>query len=166
MKEIWFIRYAESASNAGLKTTDSEKIPITELGTKQAEELVKTIDREPDLIIYTKFLRTLQTAAPTIEKFSDVPVEILPLHEFDFLAKENCTDLNVEQRKPMVQAYWNRSDADYVDGKGAESFNTFYSRVIESLKAIESREEKFILVFTHGHVIRAIRHYFSTKSNC
>lgn len=129
MKEVWFIRHAESASNAGLKTTDSVAIPITGFGAKQAEALASLINRKPELIIHTKFLRTLQTAAPTISKFSDVPVEILPLHEFDFLAKEKCIDLNAEQRKPMVQAYWTKANADYVDGEGAESFNAFYNRL-------------------------------------
>ena len=39
MKHVWFIRHAESASNAGSKTSDSATIPITDLGQKQAEEL-------------------------------------------------------------------------------------------------------------------------------
>ncbi len=163
MKEIWFIRHAESASNAGFKTSDSATIPITKLGQKQAEEVAKLIDKSPDLIIHSKFLRTLQTAKPTIEKYPDIPIEVLPIHEFDFLARSKCVDLNAEQRKPMVQAYWERNDPEYIDGDGAESFIGFTERIIATLKSLELKEERFILVFTHGHVIRAIHQYFDTQ---
>lgn len=163
MKEVWFIRHGESASNVGLKTSDTGTIPITEFGVQQAEALAKQINKKPDLIIHSNFLRTLQTAKPTIEKYPDVPIEVLPLHEFDFLARSRCIDLNIEQRKPMVKAYWERCNPEYIDGDGAESFNAFIDRIIDSLKIIEAKDEKFIVVFTHGHVIRAIYHYFNTK---
>lgn len=161
MKEVWFIRHAESASNAGLKTSDSATIPITEFGHQQAEELAHFIDKKPDIIIHSKFLRTLQTAKPTIEKYPVVPVEILPLHEFDFLAKSKCVDLNAEERKPMVKAYWERCDPEYIDGDGAESFSGFTERIKESIERIENLKADFILVFTHGHVIRAICQYMN-----
>lgn len=164
MKEVWFIRHAESASNAGQSTSDSALIPLTENGKLQAETLASSIVKKPDLIIHSKFLRTFETATPTIFKYPSVPVEILPLHEFDFLAKDRCFNSTAEQRKPMVLDYWNKNDPDYVDGDGAESFNSFVSRVISSLNVIESKDEKFIVVFTHGHVIRAIWNYFLTPN--
>ena len=39
----------------------------------------------PSLIVTSLFLRTQQTAAPTIERFPDVPVEVWPIEEFTYL---------------------------------------------------------------------------------
>lgn len=165
MKNVWFIRHAESEANAGLPTSSPDKISLTAKGLEQAEALTDLLSEKPDLIITSKYIRTQQTAGPTINKFSDVPVEVWPLHEYDFLSPAQCIDTTVDQRKPWVQEYWNRCEAIHIHGQGAESFFEFKSRVINCIKMLENNHNNFIVVFAHGHVIRAIWQYFITMSN-
>lgn len=44
MKEIWFIRHGESASNAGEVTNAPDSIPLTVKGHKQALKLSEPIE--------------------------------------------------------------------------------------------------------------------------
>lgn len=164
MKKIWFIRHAESAANAGLPTSMPDTIPLTEKGIAQAHELADQINEPPQLFVVTRFIRTQQTAKPTLEKFPEVPVEIWPMHEFDFLSPAQCIDTTVDERKPWVLNYWERCEAGYVHGEGAESFAAFKNRVIAGVKLLEASPHDFIIVFAHGHVMRAVWQYFAAKS--
>lgn len=164
MKVVWFIRHGESSANAGLPTTDPGTIPLTSKGHLQAKALAKTIDEQPELIVVTPYLRTQQTARPTTVKFPDVPIEVWPLQEYDFLSPAQCVGTTVEDRKPWVRDYWNKSEATYVHGTGAESFIDFKGRVINGIKQLQNRNENLILVFVHGHVIRAICQYIQTSN--
>lgn len=163
MKNIWFIRHGESMANAGFKTTNHATIPLTEKGKLQAISIAKEITQQPDLIVLTKFTRTHETAEPTIEKFPGIKSEILELHEYNYLAEERCIDFTPKERKPLVEDYFNRSDANFIDGDGAESFKQFHHRIIASLKELEQKNEQFIIVFTHGNVMRLIWQYISEK---
>jgi broad specificity phosphatase PhoE len=162
MKKIWFIRHAESAANAGLPTSYPDTIPLTEKGIRQAEELAGLISEPPRLFVMSPFIRTQETAKPTLEKFPGVPTEIWPIHEFDFLSPEQCVGTTVEERRPWVVNYWARCEAGYVHGKGAESFAAFKTRIIACLNQLESSPHDFIIVFAHGHVMRAIWQYLIT----
>lgn len=156
MKKIWFIRHGESMANAGFKTTDHATIPLTEKGKQQAIIVSEEITKKPDLIILSKFSRTHETAEPTFKKFNGTRIEILDLHEYNYLAEDRCIDLTPKERKPLVEAYFNRCDANFVDGMGAESFVEFHRRIILSLKKLETKKDEFIVVFTHGNVMRLI----------
>lgn len=162
MKNIWFIRHAESAANAGFPTTRPDSIPLTEKGLQQAQELAALITEPPQLFIMTPYIRTQQTAEPLLEKYPDIPTEIWPFHEFDFLSPTQCTDTTVEQRKPWVADYWQRCDPNFVHGTGAESYAEFKFRIIAGLKRLENSPYDFIIVFAHGHVMRAIWQYLIT----
>lgn len=156
MKTIQFIRHGESQSNAGQATIDDATIALTDLGWQQARTVAETINQKPDLIIYSKFLRTQQTAAPLIKKFPNVPVKILPLHEFTYLSPAACAGTTPNQRKNWVVDYWEQAGPAFIHGPGAESFNQFVLRIDRCLQCIEFCEAQNIFVFTHGHVLRAI----------
>src|SRR5215831_4449673 len=125
---VFLIRHAESESNVGSKTSDPSAISITEKGKEQSFELANKIIEAPNLIIVTSYIRTTQTALPLMQKFSNVRVETWPLHEFTFLSPGLCQNTNSKERLPMVNEYWERCDADFIHGIGAESFNQFIKR--------------------------------------
>jgi len=164
MKEIWFIRHGESAANAGEVTHAPDSIPLTAKGHKQASEMGNRIERKPELIIVTPYLRTRQTAEPTIKKFPDVPLEVWPLHEFDYLSPDQCVGTNLEQRKPMVKDFWNRCEPNYVQGTGAESFFEFKNRIFDAFDRLQQADANFIIAFVHGHVMRGILQYVKTQN--
>jgi broad specificity phosphatase PhoE len=39
--------------------------------------------------------------------------------------------MTAQQRRPMVETYWDRGDHTYVDGPGAESFADLVTRVVQ-----------------------------------
>jgi broad specificity phosphatase PhoE len=162
MKRVWFIRHAESEANAGLPSSCPSLIPLTQKGEEQAQTLSDQITEAPGLFIISPYIRTQQTAKPIIEKFPGAPTEIWPIQEYDFLSPAICIDTTVEQRKPMVNDYWQHCQANYVHGEGAESFVLFKTRVTACIKRIEADHHDFIIVFTHGHFIRAAWQYFLT----
>ena len=53
----WLIRHGESASNAGLPTTGNGEVPLTALGQRQARDVADRVQRQPDLLVVSSFLR-------------------------------------------------------------------------------------------------------------
>jgi len=153
---IYLIRHAESIGNIGARTKEHSQIPLSERGKVQAEKLAEKFNFRPDLLVISPFLRTRQTAAPLLEKYPDVSVEYWEVQEFSYLDCEKCYNTTSDERKVLRDAYFNRNDFDYVDGKGAESFNQLIERVDAMLERLKSWQGKNVLVFTHGNFLRAV----------
>jgi probable phosphoglycerate mutase len=77
------------------------------------------------------------------------------VQEFTYLAPEHCQNTTFAERKPLVTAYWTRSEPSYCDGPGAESFADFILRVRRTIDQITTHSATFIAVFTHGQFIQA-----------
>ena len=156
MKDIWLIRHAESLANIGETTSTPREIPLSDNGFRQADELVKTIDARPDLIVVSPYVRTQQTAEPFLQRFPDVPVETLAIQEFTYLSISRCRGTNAAKRKPWVEEYWQRADPNYCDGGQAESFAEFLGRIERFVHEMREREYELAFVFTHEQVIKAL----------
>jgi broad specificity phosphatase PhoE len=154
MKEIWLIRHAESTANVGAVTSLPETIPLTERGFEQAECVASCFDKQPDLVVVSPFLRARETAAPLLRRFPNAVTEEWHVQEFTYLATERCANTTLSDRKPLVAAYWERSEPDYCDGPGAESFAQFVTRVKEMVERLQTCKANFIVVFTHGQLIQ------------
>ncbi len=153
----WLIRHAESAANAGAATSDPASIPLSEAGQAQALAIAAALPRQPDLIVISPFLRTRQTAEQTMSRFPDVPVETWPVQEFTYLSPSRCADMTAAQRRPLVEAYWQRCEQEHVDGPGAESFSAMLVRVRWLRERLATHAADYIVVFTHGQVMQACR---------
>lgn len=155
-RQRWLIRHGESAANAGAVTNDPAAIPLTDTGTGQARSIAVSVSRRPDLIVVSPYLRTRQTAEPTIARFPDVPVETWPVQEFTYLSPNRCVGTTAA-RRPLVEDYWQRCDPAYVDGPGAEAFSALLERVRLMRHRLSEAAAGFVLVFTHGQVMQAFR---------
>lgn len=153
---IDIFRHAESTANAGLPTDDAGTIPLTARGHEQARLLSLAFDSlsRPELIILSPFLRTHQTAAPTIARFPQVPREEWPIHEFVYLDASRHKGTTREQREPATQAYWRRGDPRHVDGEGTESFNQLVERVDCFLRRVSRLQHRNVAIFSHGFFMR------------
>lgn len=156
MREIYFIRHCESQANAGLQTHSPETIALTERGFEQSKYIPSVFTKAPGLIITSPFLRTRQTAEPTIEKFYESKVEEWDIQEFTYLSLVKYADTTMAYRAPFVKAYWENCETEYCDGDGAESFSSFISRVKALLERILKSTEKTIAVFSHGQFMKAL----------
>lgn len=155
-KTIWFIRHAESLSNAGFPTDTPHEIGLSEKGLAQAAALGVQWSTVPELIVVSRYARTGFTAEPLRRRMPQVPVITLPLHELTFLAPARYVGTTETLRREPARQYWERCDPDYCDGEGAESFREFCARIDESLALLRQRPERGILVVCHGYVIKAI----------
>ena len=158
LKEIWFIRHGQSMGNAGYATSNPDTISLTDIGHQQAKLLSTYITLEPELIITSPYARTFQTATPTLHRFHQSKHSEWPIHEFTYLAPVRCIDTTADDRKDMVYDYWLRSEPDYIDGVGAESFSQFIKRIKTMWQDLhQSSVCGNILVFTHGLFLNALR---------
>jgi broad specificity phosphatase PhoE len=156
MPTVWFIRHAQSESNAGLPTSDPGGIALTPRGHEQAECIAAAFRERPSLIVTSPYIRTRQTAQPTIRAFPDVPQAEWPVHEFTYLAIDHRRDTTPKQREPLLHAFWERCDPSYCDGVGAESFADLMRRVHATLELIAGFDQGFLAIFSHGLFARAV----------
>ena len=153
-----FIRHGQSTGNAGLPCRDLSVIEITELGRRQSREVAASWTETPSLIVTSPYLRTQQTAAPTIERFPRVPVEVWPIQEFTYLRPSRWNGTLSSERTPAIERYWTEADPEYCDGEGAESFRTLLQRAEMSLDRLKAmRDNALVYVFSHAQFIQAVR---------
>jgi len=108
--------------------------------------------------VTSPYLRTQQTAAATIARFGDVPVEVWPIQEFTYLQPSRWNGTRSVERMPVIERYWAEADAEYCDGEGAESFSTLLQRAQATLERLEAMlENALVYVFSHGQFIQAVR---------
>jgi len=155
MKNIWLIRHGESYSNIGEKTTHPGTSTLTPEGVRQSECVASYIRHRPDIIIHSTYLRSLQSAEETIKKFNDVTVEEWPVHEFIYLPHIKYLNTTQADRMDAVKDYWQQCEPALKTSAETESFVDFIERMkmlVDKLRWTSGN----VIVFTHGHVIRAM----------
>ena len=152
-----FIRHGQSTGNAGIPCHDLALIELTELGRLQAREVATNWTERPSLIVTSPYVRARQTAEPTIERFSDIPVEVWPIQEFTYLQPSRWNGTLTKDRKPHIDRYWGTADPQYADGKGAESFSVLLHRAEAALKRLQAMpDDAVVYLFSHGQFIQAL----------
>jgi broad specificity phosphatase PhoE len=156
--KIVFVRHGESTGNAGIPTHDLSMLELTERGTAQAHEIASGWTNVPDLIATSPYLRTKLTAAPSISRFPNAAVEILPMEEFTYLEPSRWNGTSRASRLPHIEAFWSTADPTYRDGPGAESFDTLLSRVRSTFDRLATmRQGSLVYAFSHGQFMQAAR---------
>ena len=153
-----FIRHGQSTGNAGVPCADLATIELTEKGWSQARAVAAGWTETPALIVTSPYLRTRQTATPTIARFPDVPVETWPIEEFTYLQPSRWNGTLAADRAPHLVRYWGEADPTYCDGEGAESFATLLRRAEAALARLAALPSPSLAyVFSHGQFIQAVR---------
>jgi len=155
---VVFIRHGQSTGNAGRPSSDLAAIELADLGWQQARAIAAGWAEAPTLLVTSPYLRTQQTAAPTIERFSGVPVEVWPVEEFTYLQPARWNGTRSAERAPHLVRYWSQADPAYCDGAGAESFGTLLRRAEAALSRLAALPaDSLVYVFSHGQFIQAVR---------
>ena len=165
MPTILLIRHGESQSNAGLATSSPEIVELTGKGWKQAADIaqfLKDAQFHPDLIVTSSYLRTKHTAALTTSAFPGVLEEEWEVQEFTFLSMWHQWNSTIEDRRPLVDYYWQEANPMYVDDykpgyPQAESFEQFITRVRKVKERLEQTELDIVAIFSHEQFINAFR---------
>jgi broad specificity phosphatase PhoE len=151
----WLVRHGQSASNAGLPATGHDDVPLTELGLVQACELAGRLERPPELLILSPFLRARATAEPIVARWPETPRETWPIQELTYLSPTRCVGTTSATRRPWIDDYWRRCDPDYRDSADAESFSAFVGRLREFHRRLLALEAGFVVAVGHGQFFRA-----------
>ncbi len=165
MPTILLIRHGESQSNAGEPSSCPHLVELTDKGWKQAEAIARFLQEAqltPDLILTSSYIRTKQTTAPTTLAFSSVPEEEWPVQEFTYLSMWHEENSTITERRPAVEAYWEKADPEFVEDSKPqspepESFNQFIARVRNVKERLENMESGIIAIFSHEQFIFAFR---------
>lgn len=155
MKEFWFIRHGESLTNAGMPSESDQTTGLTEKGSQQSGYVTNAIQQAPDLFVISPYLRTQLTAAPTLEKFPNVPVETWPIQEYTYLSHQQYAGTTNKERRNLSVSYFRKGDPDLVLGDGGESFSQFIGRVEDCIQRLKTTNHAKIILFGHGWFIRA-----------
>lgn len=101
--QVHFIRHGLSVANAWEKTLTPDWIILSETWHHQAAKVSETLALQtPDKIWYSRYIRTQQTANPTLRKFPDIPHEVFPyIHEKTYLDAEMCANTNHAERREI-----------------------------------------------------------------
>ncbi|MGH1350599.1 MAG: histidine phosphatase family protein [Methyloligellaceae bacterium] len=160
-KDIWFVRHGESVTNAGGIWLDQTTVPLTPTGHKQAQLASAALTEKPSLIITSPFIRTKETAGPTLNKWPDVKHEEWQVQEFCSICSERRGLLTSEEKEEIFSMA--RADPDYRDGETAESFNGLIQRVDNAIEHLTNRPENKIIMFSHGYFLSALFYCLSNR---
>ncbi len=153
-----FIRHGQSTGNAGIPAHDLALLELTELGWRESREVAAGWIETPSLILTSPYLRTQQTAAATIMRFPQVPVEVWVIHEFTYLQPSRWNGTRSSARLPAIERYWAEADPEFCDGEGAESFRALLGRAQTALDRLAAMpEDALVYGFSHGQFIQAVR---------
>jgi broad specificity phosphatase PhoE len=151
----WLVRHGQSTSNAGLPAVGHGEVPLTPLGEEQAREVARRVERRPDQLIVSPFLRAQATADPIRARWPSVPCETWPIQELTYLSPKRCRGTTAEMRRPWIEDYWRRCDPDYLDGPDAESFRHFVGRLRDFHRRLLAVDGGFVIAVGHGQFFRA-----------
>ena len=162
MKSFVLVRHGQSEDNAGMVSRGLGKTHLTNKGRQQAKFTGEHWRKEPDLIVVSPYIRTAQTAEPTIKRYSNAPVETWQIEEFRQLCAARYEGLSMEDRRPHYLAHWEKNDPDYIDGDGvgSESLRDLTGRLDNLENQLLETDFSNAYIFCHGFFLRAfmLRH--------
>jgi broad specificity phosphatase PhoE len=72
-----------------------------------------------------------------------------------YLSPDRCRGTTAALRRPMIDAYWQRCDPDYVDGADSESFRGFLGRLRDFHEHLLGLDGGYVVAVGHGQFFRA-----------
>ncbi len=144
--EVWLVRHGETEWSRDRRHTSRTDVPLTEAGEQAARRLADRLAGERfDLVLTSPRQRARRTAE--LAGFPDARVED-GLVEWDYGDYEGVT---AEQIRADVPG-WTVWTHPVPGGETADAVAARLDRVLDTVRADEGR----VLVFGHGHALRAL----------
>ena len=160
MHRMFLIRHGQSQTNAGGRNSDPKAVELTTIGNEQARRIAAFLKSYTslNLIVTSSYVRTKQTAGPTIREFRYVPHKEWEVQEFTYLSPAYFGYSNIHERRPMVEAYWEQSNPGYNNGKGSETFSDFILRVERFItrSTRSALKTENLAIFSHEQFINGV----------
>ncbi|OGG87720.1 hypothetical protein A2592_03285 [Candidatus Kaiserbacteria bacterium RIFOXYD1_FULL_42_15] len=162
---VYLVRHGATLANIENRVQSFEE-PLSELGSKQAEALAERCSHlEFETLIASDMLRTRETASFISEK-TDHEIILEPLFreitrpaKFEGLSRDSIEyqTFLADELKHMDDPNWN-----YFEG---ELFASVSKRALDALAYLENRQEKSLLVVSHGLFLRYLVATVLTEKN-
>ena len=144
--DVWLVRHGETEWSRDRRHTSRTDVPLTEAGEQAARRLADRLAGERfDLVLTSPRQRARRTAE--LAGFPDARVED-GLVEWDYGDYEGVT---AEQIRADVPG-WTVWTHPVPGGETADAVAARLDRVLDTVRADEGR----VLVFGHGHALRAL----------
>jgi broad specificity phosphatase PhoE len=144
--EVWLVRHGETEWSRDHKHTSHTDLPLTDVGTKVAEQLRSRLAQTSfDLVLTSPLLRARRTAE--LAGFPDATVEG-DLTEWDYGDYEGITTNQIRQQVPGWTVWTHPSPG----GETADQVALRLDRVVTRIRSHGGR----VLCFAHGHALRAL----------
>lgn len=156
MKEIYFVRHAESESNAdGVHRGPGAM--LNEKGLTQAQVVAERIEKiGVEALISSTYPRAKATAAPISERIG------LPIEESELFVERRTPSVAMGKtfKDPEVREALTQMFAGYVDEthrhSDEENFQDLKDRALKALAYLEAHEKSRICVVSHGLFLRVL----------
>lgn len=145
MVDVFFVRHAKSAPGEGVK---DEEVPLTEIGHKQANDLVKKLDElKPDAFYSSPYKRAFETIEPYTSHYHHRVVTLPNLREkAHAIPWGKDVDFFAEIRK-----FWDDFDHALPGGESNRmALDRFASAVNQ---VVRQKNNKRLVIASHGTVI-------------
>jgi len=146
-ERIVLVRHGETEWSASGQHTSRTDLPLVETGRGQARALAPTLrGRSFALVLSSPLKRALETCQLT--GFGDVVELREELHEWDYGEYEGLTTPQINDARP----HWDLWRDGCPGGESPEQVCARADRLLASVAQIEGE----VLMFAHGHILRAL----------
>lgn len=166
---FFFIRHAESTSNAGTVNSVEEALdpPLTERGRKQSIELAAEMAVKRITAIYTSdYQRTKLTIAPTAAHFGLTPIPDARTNEWYFGDIKSLGEKENANLGAIIQSWAAGNTAAKASLPKAESLDDMVARVVPAWEEIinaHKYDKGVVVLVGHGAEIGFVMPYFATN---
>ncbi len=158
----------DEESGKAVEGIPDHMMPLTERGVQQAihtgEHLKKTYG-DFDVVYDSNYLRTIQTRTHALQAYTQHELSRMKIRHNIFLRERSngytygMTQQEADIHFPYLQKYWGQTGPFYATPPGGESQANVCQRLFLFIgELFRIRGGQKILVFAHGHSIRAMRY--------
>ena len=154
MKYLYFIRHAETESNAKGRPSRKQD-SLSSAGCEQAKQVIERVrELAPDALAVSTMPRTLETAGIINEKLQ------LPQYTSNTLIERRMSDgfydLTAEEKQPIRREMREKADDPHWHYADEENFVEHRERAIKALRELAEYEEETVLVVSHKRMMQMI----------
>ncbi|MFL2876911.1 MAG: histidine phosphatase family protein [Pontiellaceae bacterium] len=156
MKNLYFIRHAQSEANLNAILASQLDFPLSEVGRNDAIQIATKLPKiaNIDCIISSPLIRSIETASPIAKQFN-IPIETdKRIIEQDLGIFSGMSYKELEHRDDYMHDRSNRWN--WVP-KGGESYKMVAARVASFFKGLDEMDFQSILCVTHAVTMRLIK---------
>lgn len=157
--ELYVVRHGQTEANVKHLFNGVNSLDLTDMGVKQAEELIPKIKNiDIDYIYCSPLKRTIHTA-------NILNINNKQIYRDNRLIERECGKYTLQPIDSIedINALYNKDKNKYPD---FESFSSIIERVSDFIQELKEKyDNENILIITHGDVILGFQEFFNRRND-